>query len=261
MLLNITSKCSMNCIHCMDDCKKDGIDIDFNTLKKICDKIKDWDIKNIIVSGGEPTEHDDFIEVYRYLNHRLKNKIFTITSNGINLEHNEKLYNDIYKINKDTLIQITNDERYYPKRINKDSYLYKNKNVVLIDTIEKIYPLGRAKDNNLPYQAKASKCFNLRLLTAQLIVRNKNTSLKEINETLENNFRFCSFGYDFNGLVKLGESNMCKTIGSINDNDDHIINNILYHPCHTCDYINQNLNEMYFKIIEMAQTIKMTQII
>ena len=37
MLLNITDKCRMNCIHCMDDCKEtNNNEMAFDILKKVC---------------------------------------------------------------------------------------------------------------------------------------------------------------------------------------------------------------------------------
>ena len=254
MLLNITDKCKMNCIHCMDDCKEtNNNEMTFDILKKVCKKINEFETMNVVISGGECTEHSNFIDVFHYLNSKCKNTIFTITSNGINFENNKKLYDNIIKINPNTLFQITNDKRFYSNPLNKNSYFYKQNNVVVVDHIERIYPLGRAKFNNLNYFDNASKCFNLKLITAQLLIKSKNITLKDINKTLEQNLKFCSFGYDFDGNIRLGETTFCKIIGNVNSTDKEIINNILLEECNTCKYLNDKVDNFYKEIIKLGQ--------
>jgi len=238
----------------MNNCTKNGEEINFNTLKQICNKINTLNCKTLVISGGEPTEHSEFINVFKYINHKLKNKVcYVITSNGMNLENNIHLYNSIMNINNNIMFQITNDKRFYPTSLNMNSYLYKKPNVIVCDNVERIYPLGRAKLNNLPYQANASKCFNLRLITAQLSLKYKHLTLKDINETLEQNYKFCSLGYDYQGNIRLGESNLCKVIGNIDNDDNTIIKNILFDECKTCEFINKKVDKMYTDIIKLAK--------
>ena len=66
-------------------------------------------------------------------------------------------------------------------------YFYKQNNVVIINYIERIYPLGRAKINNLNYFDNASKCFNLKLITAQLLIKSKSCKLNRIYQCDYNN--------------------------------------------------------------------------
>ena len=67
----------------------------FDILKRVCKKINEFEVMNVVISGGECTEHSNFIDVFHYLNLKCKNCIFTITSNGINFENNKKLYDNI----------------------------------------------------------------------------------------------------------------------------------------------------------------------
>ena len=73
------------------------------------------------------------------------------------------------------------------------------------------------------------------------------------NKTLEQNLKFCSFGYDFDGNIRLGETTFCKIIGNVNSTDKEIINNILLEECNTCKYLNDKVDNFYKEIIKLGQ--------
>ena len=74
------------------------------------------------------------------------------------------------------LFQVCNDTRYYPTSIDVSLPVFHLDNVVLITEVPKLYPQGRALDNGLPWNAKGSKCFNVRAVAHQL----DNPTLSEI---------------------------------------------------------------------------------
>lgn len=68
--LEITYRCTEKCRHCyLDDegnhCKVD--ELTFDEYKKVVDELYDMGCMNILVTGGEPTLHPDFLKICRYI--------------------------------------------------------------------------------------------------------------------------------------------------------------------------------------------------
>ena len=86
-LLNLeaTSYCNANCSMCPRDCVKDYGYISLNTVDKLIDKVEDYLLYEISISGrGEPTFHPQLIEIIKKLQ-TLKTKISVVTTtDGIN---------------------------------------------------------------------------------------------------------------------------------------------------------------------------------
>ena len=69
-VLEITYRCSEKCRHCyLDDqgnkCKSD--ELTFEDYKKVVDELYEMGCMNILVTGGEPTLHKDFLKICRYI--------------------------------------------------------------------------------------------------------------------------------------------------------------------------------------------------
>ena len=189
MLIKITRKCRMGCSHCLDDAKPVEEYMSFDVFKRVIEFISEHPYTQIIISGGEPTEHYDL--------------------------------------------------RYYPIRINTDDDIFKLNNVVFIDKVEHIYPMGRALDNNIKHDSVGSKCFNIRSIT-------RNT--KDLNNTFYQLFlrmKFCTPNVDIHGDIKLGESLLCPECSNIFKSDDEIVQDIVNFKCSKCDLINKKLPKEY----------------
>ncbi len=68
--LEITYRCTEKCRHCyLDDagnhCKVD--ELTFEEYKKVVDELYEMGCMNILVTGGEPTLHPDFLKICRYI--------------------------------------------------------------------------------------------------------------------------------------------------------------------------------------------------
>lgn len=252
MLIKITDKCSMGCSHCLSDCTPNLCDMDWNTFidtmsfyDKYCKSI----IKPILISGGEPTESNIFMNVIRYFIdniNKYNDILITITTNGLWLTNNEELVKDLEKFLPNCSFQIVVDDRYYPVHIDENSPIFNYNNVMLCHNVMRIYPQGRALENNLPFQAKASKCFNVRTITKQMI----GSSLSDIFKVMELNAKFCTPHIDIDGNIKLGESRLCPICSNIYKTEKEIINDIINFQCHQCDFINNKLPEAHRKSIE-----------
>lgn len=256
MLLYITEKCSMGCPHCIDDAKPDGQHMTLKTLEDSMEFIiKNNIYHSIIVTGGETTEHPEFPMFMGYIIGalaKLKKKcMVTVLTNGFWILENEQ-NREVCKrmVNNGTDVQvqfqISADTRYYPKRLDVTKRIWREKGFELCDDcIISIYPQGRAKTNDLEWSAKASKCFNLRAITKQIL----NPTLEKVIWTLAVNKKFCTPAIKINGDIVLGESVLCPVCASIYDDPDVIIQKIKGFECHGCDIINDRLSPIYKKFL------------
>lgn len=249
MLIKITDKCSMGCNHCLSDCTPNLCDMEWNTFidtidfyNKYCKSIS----KPILISGGEPTESSIFMNVISYLIGKYDDISITVTTNGLWLTNNESFIKDVQKFLPNCTFQIVVDDRYYPIHVDENSSIFKYSNVVLCRDVMNIYPQGRALKNNLPFQAKASKCFNIRAITKQII----EPSLLDIFSVMLTKAKFCTPHIDINGDIKLGESRLCPVCSNIYKTEREIINDIINFQCHQCDFLNDKLPEIYKNFVK-----------
>ena len=250
MLLKITEACSMGCTHCMNDAKPDG---EHMTLKTFEDSlnflIRNHAYHSIIITGGEPTEHPVFPMFMGYaiaaLNKIQVPKMLTITTNGFWILDNLSAAKEIVGAgNEYTRVefQVSTDTRYYPKKLDTTKRIWREKGFVLCkDCVEFMYPQGRAKQNGFPYQAKASKCFNVRAITKQL----PNPTIQDVVGTLLSRGKFCTPAIRIDGGISLGESDLCPKVATIYDKEEDIIQKIKDFKCDGCYPLNENLDARY----------------
>lgn len=249
MLIKITDKCNMGCNHCLSDCTPNLCDMEWNTFidamnfyDKYCKSI----YKPILISGGEPTESSIFMNAISYLIGKYDDILITITTNGLWLTNNEPFIKDVQKFLPNCTFQIVVDDRYYPIHVDENSSIFKYSNVALCRDVMNIYPQGRALKNNLPFQAKASKCFNIRTITKQIT----EPSLLDIFSVMLTKAKFCTPHIDINGDIKLGESRLCPVCSNIYKTEKEIINDIINFQCHQCDFLNDKLPEIYKNFVK-----------
>lgn len=252
MMLKITERCTMGCKHCMNDAKPEGKDMSFQVFKDSLDFLRDNKLAqmHLVISGGEPLECASFdIFMNYFLDYSKDNHCFayvTITTNGELILGDSKRFQDYISRAEDCGIcltfQVSADVRYYPRRIPVHKRLFREKGFILCDDcVQQIYPQGRARTNNIPWQSKASKCFNVRALSKQI----PNCSLVDIDRTLTSRVKFCTPHIGVDGSIKLGESDLCPACASIYDNPIDIIKKIQRFKCSGCDIINDKLPEIY----------------
>jgi hypothetical protein len=177
----------------------------------------------LIITGGEPTEHPEFIgfleKAERFYPDR---RSVLILSNGSFLEddnYTERILGFGYNI------QVTNDDRFYPKRIKKKNYTH----IEYIDRIQQVSPFGRALDNGIPVNQKYPACFNLRSfarhsMTFCNIIFNLRTTMK----------KFCTPSINTDGSFAAGETPFCRRFGTVNSTDEELLNNLKSISCNNC---------------------------
>ena len=239
----------MGCSHCMNNATSMGKHMSFETFKKVVDFHKKYRISFFIISGGEPTEHPDFKDFLLYALKELPNNFITVTTNGIWMLSNSDFIKEMNDVHGSRLIfQVTNDERYYPVRLDCTHPVFSTKNVIVCNKVEHIYPQGRALYNNLEWDSKASKCFNIRAIANQV----KYKDLGIIIGMLAVKNKFCTPHINIDGYIKLGESDLCPICSHIDKENNEIVNDIINFRCDKCNLVNDNLPKEYRKIIGEA---------
>lgn len=246
----------MGCSHCISDAKPDGKHMAKEVFLDVLEFLrKNGLYQNMIISGGEPTEHPEFEEFMESLIKFFRKNQFqgsaTVTTNGFwILEHPEKALEIVNAGDGSFQIffQVSTDSRYYPKELPVHKRIWREKGVALFeDCVKQMYPLGRAKKNGYPSNRISSHCFNIRAIAKQLPT---GSTFQDIVRTLESAGKFCTPAIRIDGGISLGESDLCPKCSSIYaGSDQEIVARILGFKCHICDPINDRLPEMYQKFL------------
>jgi MoaA/NifB/PqqE/SkfB family radical SAM enzyme len=256
--VSLTNKCPQSCFHCYKEATKCGTDIDTKALIEFLEKTK-GKVREIHLSGGEPSVHGNFREIIRALEGEYK---INVLSSGIGIDI---YYKDIHESNAVLAVTIfSNMPKLHDKLAGKEgSYseiiqniksakengisvvvttFIRNNNVSdileLIDSLEcigvkainiaRIAPLGRAKD----YDVQSD--FSIRQEDIDILkekiknLNNVNTIFEdeEENISLPNSIFSCSAGTLVWSINELGEVHPCGVssvngmeIGTIRDAD------------------------------------------
>ena len=79
--IELTLKCNNNCIFCLQGHFPDEINRDLEDVKKEIDECEKSGVNKLILSGGEPTIHPNFLEIIKYSKNKGFHTVQTI-SNG-----------------------------------------------------------------------------------------------------------------------------------------------------------------------------------
>jgi MoaA/NifB/PqqE/SkfB family radical SAM enzyme len=212
----------MQCNHCFDNASPDGKHMSFDTFRDSLKFISRSAAKMVLLTGGEPSEHPQFIEIAELVKRRMEHpELLIIASNGMFL-HNEQYAKEILSLG--IQIQITNDKRFYPQTVP----VVDHKNLCYITEIGHLFPIGRAITNNLnmddmDIKLTYPKCFNARSIIRSGYIKNFQALMKFYELKLQ---KFCIPSIDINGGVHLGETDSCLKIGTIHDDMDVLFDNI-----------------------------------
>ncbi len=246
MMIKITEKCSMGCTHCMNRATPNGNHMDFDTFMKAIAFQKEYGGSFCLITGGEPTEHPAFEHFLGYAVSALPKCFITVATNGLWMTQNERFIKLVHETHGDrVLFQVTSDPRYYPTPVDLNHPVFKYDNVVTCDIVPQIYPQGRALDNNLPWTAKACKCFNVRAIPRQIVVKD----LGMIIAMLAVKGKFCTPHISIDGHIKVGESDLCPNCSHIDKPANEIVLDILQFKCGQCNHVNCNLSQEFKELI------------
>jgi len=88
-VVEITTKCNLNCKHCSLGGGRSGEHLPFKQIKNIIEKISALGTSRVILTGGEPLLHPHILDICRLLNRFCIHT--AITTNGILLGSEEKI--------------------------------------------------------------------------------------------------------------------------------------------------------------------------
>lgn len=251
MMLKITEHCTMGCTHCLNSATPNERHMKEQTLMDSLAFIeKNTASRVLVVSGGEPTEHNCFDTMMKliidYGNTHECFIMVIVTTNGEAIIRESEKFKQYVKYSKFALeFQISTDARHYSRHIPDSHPVYNEKGFTFKpNCVTTIYPLGRALDNNLPWDpsiVKSCKCFNVRALAKQI----PDATLRSIEVMLAAKGYLCTPHIGVNGEIKLGESDFCSVCASIYDDPKEIIRKIQIFKCNKCEHIDKNLAPAY----------------
>lgn len=155
MLFCITNKCSMECPHCMSDCKPDGQFLEKKDITTFINFFNFMKFRSLLISGGEPTEHPDFSWIVGTLAQKCKPLAMVIVSNGSFIDHKHRF---------DAVVELMRKYPFLRLQITSIKGLYKNHDSIVrvedfirglfsdrvsfeTERIAMMRPLGRATTN------------------------------------------------------------------------------------------------------------------
>lgn len=237
MLTRITEYCTMGCSHCLVDADEDGTHMDIDTFRAALEFSRRFD-STLLISGGEPTQHPRFLEFLDMIPKEMT-PLAGILSNGMFLE-DEGYAKEI--LSRGIYMQVTNDERFYPKRIK----LIEHPLIAYEDRIRCISPFGRAVKNKLPITQQYPGCFNLRSLAGAA-----ESFLKVIFQLRLIARKFCTPSVNIDGSVSAGETRYCGRIGTVHSTDEELLGNARSLKCETCG-LSKNLEGKFKEVWEKS---------
>lgn len=222
MLVRVTECCDMGCIHCAIDANPEGQHMSLETFDKVILYLSKLCMPIVLITGGEPTKNPNIIDmIIKTIKAGLKPFLL---SNGTFLE-NKELREKIHQTN--IPIYITNDIRYYPRRVpffDHPNYIYEHH-------LRAIAPFHRAVKNNIPNTIKVPLCFNFRSICTKL------RDYQKAILTLRSYGKMCTPSINIDGSISAGESNACSIIGYITDNLHTLLNKVCSMRCDKCKLV------------------------
>ncbi len=247
MIIRITEYCDMGCTHCFIDSTPKGSHMPFDVFIQAVSFAIKLGINDIVISGGEPTSHPQFVDFMHYLTLNFQKEIHVCT-HGMFADNPDSVANYIVPFPQ-VSFQIVNDPLYYPKSPNLSNLamlIQKHKNISFFDHISanNVYPQGRARTRlgitELTTGALSSRCFNLRSLVNHESIQGIGQAIRALEER---GYR-CTPSVNINGSIGMGESNECPETAYISDSLDAIFESFKCSQCNDCGMLTK-LDQRY----------------
>jgi len=225
MLIRVTNKCTMQCVHCMIDAHPAGEHMSWAVFKKAVNFVQNCGPPHVLLlGGGEPSEHPDLM---KFIQHA-KRSFFDVLllSNGeflwLKPELRDRILPVVYAV------QVTNDVRFYSRKVEE----YKHPKVCYIDKLGMLSPHGRAVSNKLETNRRSPECFNMRSMARF------GASFEAARRTLVERGKFCTPSINVDGSISAGESSSCSKVGAVYDKPDAVMEKLGKLKCQKCGLVN-----------------------
>lgn len=230
MKLTLTNSCRMGCTHCSDNCLPTGEHMQWREFEQAVNFIKESNVSTLVVSGGEPTDHPNYLEYMQYLISTIPCLSILVASNGMFLDDTE--YRAKVLALDVVMYQITNDKEYYPMQVP----VILHPKLAYVDRIRQCQPIGRAKENGLTRGlelSKTTKCMNIRLACKQFPDFTTAT-----NHLIQRGRSVCDPSINTNGDIVAGEFTFCHKVGTVWESTSTLYKTLREMPldaCNKCD--------------------------
>lgn len=210
--------------HCMENAGPSEEYMSMGVYRQVLKFIAWAEFPMIMFSGGEPTNHPEILTMIKMALE--KNFQPFLLSNGTFLEKPE-LKDAI--LNSHAKIQITNDQRFYPREVP----IIEHSHLSYEHHIRIIAPFGRAITNKIPISRISPACFNIRSLCRSV------GSFKQALFNLRLNGKMCTPSINIDGSIAAGETNSCSVIGTVYDGNEKLTENLYSLKCNKCGLVNK----------------------
>lgn len=234
MLIRITNRCNQSCKHCgIDGSGPDGAHMTRKTYRGALTFGRRLGASGVILSGGEPTLHPDFLAMAQAC--KDINVVTVIASNG-QFFRNHQFTKKVFALCNDrTYIQITSDSRFYEETVTI-SPIPAPPQVTIVDALTLVFPCNRTRKNNIPATAKSPHCFNLRSATHAFHKQGypPGRDISQAVMMLEQKGRLCAPSINPDGTIRAGEMDTCYKLGATDDGLDTISERLRTMKCNKC---------------------------
>ena len=262
MLIQLTNRCRMGCLHCLQDSRPDGGLMDETTFENALRLAHDCGGVPIVLSGGEPTEHPRFVDFCRRASQA--NVPFSVSTNGMWLgdEGGEYRFEKIARLKGFAGAQVYSNPKWY--RLHEETAAKYDRNAkrwqdlnVNLDTseIRNMLDIGRAASCEAARKEAAESkyhcsCLVAHLTAVQITHLDKWTRPGRLLYLLAGQGHFCTPMVDWRGEFHASESWLCQSFGNVNRDDRYTLFDNLARgrPCGKCiggrRYLSEDTPEM-----------------
>ena len=256
MLIMITNRCHMDCPHCMQDAKPNGMLMTDETFEKVLDFCREAKPLVVGVTGGEPTEHPRWAEMARELLRVKTVAMVNIITNGAWIEDKEqrlKMAKLIREAKGRVKVQVYSHPKYYQDHEWTVEHEQQFRSIGCLPDFESpifMQDLGRARKNckeETENNDHVPSCINSHLIAVQA------HSLPHFLSMAAQAAKFCRPLIDPEGGIHMSESWLCPTVAHVSDGIDEAFRKMkASRPCKGCR-LYKNFTELHPKEMEVLE--------
>ena len=217
MLIQITNRCQEGCRHCLQNALPDGPLMTEATFRKAIEFGRFLKCPLYVISGGEPTEHPQFLEFCKLLDRLIgKEAVFTVTSNGMWYPDQKEMVERLTRLKSFAGMQVYSNPKWYK---DYDFIMAHKTEIESIDKVsvsnETIYmqDLGRARQDEDAQAEVAKNPYFMSCVNGHLLFKQMSPSYR-MNGISPQRI-FCKPMVDYKGDVHLSESCLCPSFGNV----------------------------------------------
>lgn len=256
MLIQITNRCHMDCPHCMQNATPSGKHMTGETFEQVVEFCKQARPMVVSVTGGEPTEHPQWLSMTKAMLQLPTKPLVAIITNGAWIEDAKTriAMARIIRENKGRLkVQVYSHPKYYRDHEWTVSHEQQFRSIgCLPNFTDPIFmqDLGRARKNcqeEVRESDHVPSCINSHLIAKQAI------SLPHFLSMAAQAAKFCRPLIDPDGNIHMSESWLCPTVAHVSDGAAEAFRKMkASRPCKGCQ-LYQNFARKYPREMELLE--------